>query len=115
MDTKTIIEQFEQEYPTLAKSYKEILKQQYELFASKMLSYGIDNISLGTRLETPDEKKLSLTGVYIRCMDKINRLKNLIVFNKTNPLNDESIEDTYKDLVNYNIIAQLVYKNLWKK
>ena len=70
MDTKSTIEQFEQEYPTLAKSYKEILKQQYELFASKMIDYGLANIAQGNTLETPEEKKFSLTAIFIRMNDK---------------------------------------------
>ena len=54
---KTVIQQMEEEYPEIAREYKKILKEQYELFAGKMLDYGLDNISMGTRLETQDEKK----------------------------------------------------------
>ena len=56
-----------------------------------------------------------MTGVWIRCMDKMNRLKNLVLYQKTNFVEDESVVDTYKDLVNYNIIAQIVLKDRWKK
>jgi hypothetical protein len=80
-----------------------------------MLAYGIDNISLGTSLEKEEDKKISITGVWIRCMDKMNRLKNLVLFGKTNFVEDESVLDTYKDLVNYNVIAQIVLKDQWKK
>ena len=80
-----------------------------------MLAYGIDNISLGTALEKEEDKKISITGVWIRCMDKMNRLKNLVLYQKTNFVEDESVVDTYKDLVNYNIIAQIVLKDQWKK
>jgi hypothetical protein len=112
----TAVEQLELEYPLIATEFKKILREQYELFAEKMNQYGLDNISMGTRLETPEEKKLSLTAVYIRCMDKINRLKNLVLLNKKNYLEStESIEDSYKDLVNYNIIAQLVSRDKWVK
>lgn len=113
MDTKNTIEQFEQEYPTLAKSYKEILKQQYELFASKMLDYGLANIAQGNTLETSEEKKFSLTAIFIRMNDKMSRWKNMLMKNQI-PKN-ETLLDTYKDLTNYAIIAQLVDQDKWKK
>ena len=111
----SVIEQLEKEYPTIAQGYKQIIKEQYTLFAQKMLDYGVDNISMGTRLESPEDKKLSLTAIWIRCNDKMNRLKNLVLFNKKNQVENESVTDSYMDLVNYNIIAQLVSKDLWKK
>ena len=112
---KTITQQLEEEYPEIAKEFKKILKEQYELFACKMLDYGLDNISMGTRLETQDEKKLSLTAIWIRMNDKMNRLKNLVLLSKENKVADESTTDSYKDLTNYGIIAQIVQNNMWKK
>ena len=53
---------------------------------------------------------------FIEIKKKINRLKNLVLLNKKNYLEStESIEDSYKDLVNYNIIAQLVSRDKWVK
>ena len=112
---KTVIQQMEEEYPEIAREYKKILKEQYELFAGKMLDYGLDNISMGTRLETQDEKKLSLTAVWIRMNDKMNRLKNLVLLDNKNPLDNEPTIDAWIDLVNYSIIAQIVSKGKWKK
>ena len=111
----TAVEQLELEYPTIATEYKRILREQYELFAAKHIAYGMDNISMGTRLETPEEKKLSLTAVWIRLNDKMNRLKNLVLLNKSNHVTNESTNDTYQDITNYGIIAQLVERGLWKK
>ena len=45
--------------------------------------------------------------------DKINRWKNLII-NSRVP-NNETIIDTFQDICNYAIIAQLVEKGQWKK
>ena len=45
----------------------------------------------------------------------MNRLKNLVLFNKKNQVENEPATDSYMDLVNYNIIAQLVSKDIWKK
>ena len=103
------------EYPIIYNGYLQIMDEQFELFAKKMLSYGMDNISMGTQLDTPEDKKLSLTAIWIRCNDKMNRLKNLVLKGNPNTLDDEPIEDAYVDLVNYNIISQLVSRDLWRK
>lgn len=105
---------FENKHPELAEEFKRIQKEQYDLFARKMLSYGLGNISLGTQLEKDADVKASSQGILIRCWDKINRLKNLIMNNQANPIADESIEDTWKDLSVYGIIAQIVSNKKWK-
>lgn len=107
--------QFEQEYPVLAEEFKKIQQDQYDIFARKMLSYGLGNISVGTNLETEAEKHLSLTGIWFRMNDKIQRLKNLVLLQKKNPLDDEPVEDAYKDLSVYGIICLLVRSGKWRK
>jgi hypothetical protein len=111
--TQKVVKDFEEEYPTLAKSFKENQQEQYELFARKMLSYGRGNISLGGNLSNEEDKNLTLTSIWIRISDKMNRLKNMVVKNQSNPLDDESIEDTWRDISNYSIIALLVGKDKW--
>jgi hypothetical protein len=110
-----LIEQFENDYPIIAQNFKRLQQEDYALCAAKMLSYGMSNISVGTELANDDEVKLSLTGIWFRSMDKIQRLKQLIVFGKTNPLDNEPAEDAYADLSNYSIIARLVKGGFWKK
>lgn len=105
----------EREYPILTEEFREIQKRQYDLFCAKMLSYGLGNIAVGTNLETPEEKRLSETGIWFRMNDKIQRLKQLVLLKVENPLVDEGIEDAYKDLSVYGIIAQIVRKGSWKK
>ena len=39
--------------------------------------------------------------------------KNLLISNRV--VNNEPLTDTYQDIVNYGIIAQLVERDLWKK
>jgi hypothetical protein len=107
--------EFENEYPELAEGFKEIQKEQYELFARKMLSYGLGNITMGSNLQTKEEVNLSLTAIWIRSMDKMQRLKQLVLLNKTNALDNEPVEDAYIDLSNYSIIALLVKAGKWKK
>jgi hypothetical protein len=107
--------QLETYHPEIAEGFKKIQKQQYELFAQKMLTYGKDNISMGTKLDDPQSIKLSLTAIWIRMNDKVNRLKNLIIFNNKNFLDKEPTIDSWKDITNYAIIAQLVTLGIWRK
>ena len=113
--TKKAVSDFEKTYPTLAEAWKETQQEQYELFAKKMMDYGLSNISLGTSLEEPEDVKLSITGIWLRCNDKINRLKNLIKRDGRNYVNDEPMIDSFIDIANYGIIAMLVMKGKWKK
>jgi hypothetical protein len=106
---------FEEEYPDLSQEFKQIQEEQYELFAKKMLDYGLNNITLGGDIvNNSDDKKFSLTGLTIRLTDKINRLRNLVVSGK-NYVKDEGMEDTFIDVANYGIIGLLVGRDKWKK
>ncbi len=110
-----IITTFEEEYPELSTEFSIIQEEQYELFAKKMLDYGLNNITLGGDIvNNSDDKKFSLTGLTIRLTDKINRLRNLVVSGK-NYVKDEGMEDTFIDIANYGIIGLLVGRNKWKK
>jgi hypothetical protein len=109
------VRQMEKEYPIIANEFKEVMAAQYELFAAKMLSYGMGNISMGSNLETKDEVKFSLTSIWIRMNDKMNRLKNLVLLGNKNPLDNEPTMDSWIDLTNYGVIAQIVSKGKWKK
>ena len=113
--TQKVVKDFEAEYPTLAKSFKENQQEQYELFARKMMDYGISIIALGSNLEEADDIQLSLTGIWLRCNDKINRLKNMFKRKGQNYVQDEPMIDSFIDISNYGIIAQLVMKGKWKK
>ncbi len=106
---------FEKMYPELAEEFKQIQKEQYELFAGKMLDYGLSNISLGSNLEEKDDVHMSLTGIWLRCNNKINRLKNMLKREGKNYVKDEPMIDSFIDISNYGIIAQLVMKGKWKK
>ena len=108
------IKDFEKTYPTLAEEFKKIQTEQYDLFSRKMMDYGLGNISLGSTLEEKEDQKLSLTGIWLRCNDKINRLKNLLKRDK-NYVEGEGMMDSFIDIANYGIIALLVIRNKWKK
>ena len=109
----TVIDQLENEYPTIANGYKKIIREQYELFARKHLDYGLTNVSAGTQLANDEEKQFALTGLFFRLNDKVSRWKNLIVTKQF--AKNEALTDTYQDITNYGIIDQLVERGLWKK
>ena len=100
------------EYPTIYKGYKQIIDEQFELFAKKHLDYGMHNVSAGTNLETRDEKEFAMTGLWYRLSDKINRWKNMIISGRK--AQNETLIDTFQDITNYGIIAQLVSRGMWK-
>jgi len=109
------VEIFEEEYPELSREFKNIQNEQYELFARKMMDYGLNNVTLGGDIcNNSEDKKFSLTGLTIRLTDKINRLKNLVVSGKQY-VKDEGIEDTFIDVANYGVIGMLVGRNKWRK
>ena len=112
---KSTVEDFESTYPELAKEFSRIQEEQYELFAGKMLDYGLGNIALGSTLTDKEDIQLSLTGIWLRCNDKINRLKNMLKREGRSYVNDEPMIDSFIDISNYGIIAQLVMRGKWKK
>ena len=108
------IQDFERLYPELAEEFKAVQQEQYELFAAKMMDYGLSNISLGSDLSTREDRDLSLTGIWLRCNDKINRLKNMLKRNGKNYVQGEAMIDSFIDISNYGIIAMLVLRGKWK-
>jgi len=101
------------EYPHIHAGYMAIMEEQLELFSKKHLDYGMSNISAGTSLGTEEEREFALTGLWYRINDKVNRWKNLLISQRN--ANNESLTDTYQDIVNYGIISQLVERGQWKK
>ena len=112
-NSKAIVD-FEQKYSELAYEFQQIQKEQYELFAAKMMDYGLQNIALGSTLEKQEDISLSITGIWLRCNDKINRLKNMPQRNGKNYVAGEAMIDSFIDISNYGIIAQLVMRGKWK-
>ena len=100
------------EYPTIYNGYQSIVDEQFELFARKHLDYGMHNVSAGTNLENSDEVEFAMTGLWYRLSDKINRWKNMIISDRR--AQNETIIDTFQDITNYGIIAQLVKRGIWK-
>ena len=114
-DHGDIVSLMEQEWPEMTKEFKRLQREQYELFCHKQHDYGPGNISVGTQLQTPDEIHLSLTGLWFRMNDKIQRLKTLLMGNRDNAVEGEPMEDAYLDVSNYGIMATIVGRGKWGK
>ena len=108
------VEYCERLYPETTKEFQKILDEMYETFCKKQRNYGPGNISVGTNLESDEDIKLSLVGLWFRKNDKIQRLKQLVVLGEPDEVG-ENIQDTYEDLSVYGIISQIVQRKKWAK
>lgn len=113
-DNADVVQRMEKEWPEMTDEFKRIMFTQYELFCKKQANYGPDNISVGSNLETKSDINISLTGLWFRMNDKIQRLKQMVVQGKKDEVG-EAIEDSYQDLSVYGIIAQIVSNGKWAK
>jgi hypothetical protein len=109
-----VVGEMEKKFPIMTAEFKRIQQAQYELFCAKQSNYGPDNISMGSSLEREEDRKLSLQGLFFRLNDKINRYKQMIMFGSKDAVG-ESLDDTFKDISVYGIIAQLVQSGKWGK
>ena len=115
VDNGDIVEMMEKEWPEMTSEFKKIQHEQYELFCHKQHNYGPGNISVGTQLQTPEEIKLALTGLWFRMNDKLQRVKTLLMNNRESAVKDEPLEDAYLDVSNYGIMATIVGRKKWGK
>ena len=106
--TDNVVQLMEKEWPEMTKEFKKLQREQYELFCHKQHDYGPGNISVGTQLKTKEEINLSLTGLWFRMNDKLQRVKTLIMTGRNSAVKDEPLEDAYLDVSNYGIMATLV-------
>jgi len=101
-------------FPEMTSEFKVILQEMFTTFCKKQRNYGPGNISVGTSLQTKEDVKLSLTGLFFRKNDKIQRIKQLVVLGEPDEVG-ENIADTYQDLAVYGVISQLVQRGKWGK
>lgn len=81
----------------------EIVDELYELLLTKHHDYGPLNIA-----QSPGGP---LNGLRVRMWDKIARINHLI--DNGAGAKNEPLEDSYKDLANYAIIALMVLRKKW--
>lgn len=99
----------QEELPPLPTQFQEDVRIVYDELMSVLLAkhrdYGPKNIA--------DAPGGALNGLRVRIHDKVARINNL-VDRHSDPMY-ESIEDSFKDLANYAIIALLVLRDKWDK
>ena len=83
----------------------DIIDELGNLLISKQRDYGPGNIN--------NAYGGPINGLMVRMGDKFERLKNLLASGHTPE--HESIEDSFKDLANYCIIAMMVTRGTWPK
>ena len=109
-----IVTMMEKEWPEMTAEFRRLQREQYELFLHKQHDFGPGNISVGTQLQTEEEIQLSLTGLWFRMNDKIQRLKTMLMTKRESAV-DEPMEDAYLDVSNYGIMATIVKNGKWGK
>jgi len=114
-DPTDVVGYMEKTYPEMTSEFKKIQRDQYELFCRKQYDYGPQNIAVGTILKTPEDIKLSLLGIWFRMNDKIERMKTLLMRNGTNSVEGEPVTDSFSDVSNYGVMAQVVARGKWAK
>tara|TARA_R100000664_G_C2748324_1_gene135779 strand:+ start:1563 stop:1943 length:381 start_codon:yes stop_codon:yes gene_type:complete len=110
-----VIEYMETKYPQMTSEFKKIQQDQYELFLHKQHDYGPQNIAVGTALKNDEDKRLSLMGIWFRINDKVERIKTLIMRGDDGSLENEGLIDSYSDISNYGVMAQVVARGKWAK
>jgi len=110
-----IISYMEKKYPKMTSEFKKIQQEQYELFLHKQHDYGPQNIAVGQMLVDEGEKRLSLMGIWFRINDKVERIKTILMRGDNGSLKGEGLIDSYSDISNYGVMAQVVARGKWAK
>ena len=114
-DGVDVVKYMEDKYPEMTSEFKNIQKEQYELFLHKQHDYGPQNIAVGQMLVNEEEKRLSLMGIWFRINDKVERIKTILMRGDNGSLKGEGLVDSYSDISNYGVMAQVVARGKWAK
>lgn len=84
---------------------EKIFAECVEIGKKKNADYGgtMDNIAL-----------TGVHGIAVRLVDKVTRAHNLSRDGVTNQVKDESLRDTFKDMINYAAYAIMLMDGTWK-
>ena len=110
-----IVTYMEYKYPEMTSEFQKIQREQYELFLHKQHDYGPQNIAVGQMLVNEEEKRLSLMGIWFRINDKVERIKTILMRGDNGSLKGEGLVDSYSDISNYGVMAQVVARGKWAK
>jgi hypothetical protein len=86
--------------------FGEFLKQMEKTFIDKDADYAGPRGPFGNFKECETIGLPAYVGCYVRMMDKITRLNNLILFDPK--IKDEKIHDTAMDLANYSVVFRIL-------
>jgi hypothetical protein len=115
MNPDEIVRTVEGTYPETCEEFKNIQREQYEVFCKKQYDYGPHNISLGSDLHKREDINASISAIVVRLNDKIQRLINMVLRKKTFETANEPIFDAFGDTSVYCIIAEIVKRKKWCK
>lgn len=88
------------EVDTFEAAVDSVLADMRATMLAKQADYGPGNIN-----------KFGEYGVLVRTSDKIERLINLL--NSGNEPANEALDDTWLDIANYGLIAQMIRRGIW--
>ena len=88
----------------MTSEFKNIQREQYELFCRNNMIMVSQNIAVGTILKTKEDIKLSLLGFGSRMNDKIERIKTLLMRDDNHSVEGESVIDSFSDISNYGVM-----------
>jgi len=91
--------------PAFASAVWEVMDEIGNLLITKQQDYGPANVN--------NAYGGPINGLLVRIGDKFERLKNLFTSKETPK--HESIEDSFKDMANYAVIALMVQRGTWPK
>lgn len=111
----SIVKQIELECPQTVAEFKRIQEDHYKVFCLKHHDYGPHNITTGEDVSTDIGKRISLSAIIFRLNDKIQRLKHLILVKLQLETTNESVSDSFLDIANFAIIAEIVKRGIWGK
>ena len=114
-ENKDVVSYMEKKYPEMTSEFQKIQREQYELFLHKQHDYGPQNIAVGQMLVNEEEKRLSLMGIWFRINDKVERIKTILMRGDDGSLEGEGLVDSYSDISNYGVMAQVVARGKWAK
>jgi len=115
MSIDEIVKTIEKQYPETCAEFKKIQAEHYQTFCKKQFDYGPGNISLGSSLTSPEERKASISAIVVRLNDKMQRLINLVLRKGITEAVNESVFDAFLDASVYSIIAEIVNRGKWAK
>ena len=109
-----VVERIKRKYPHTMSIFKQIQEDQFTLFAYKQDDYGPGNIAMNGNF------LLSLLALGVRMNDKTQRIlhilnNKMLTDGDIHDVNNEPLEDSFKDLSVYGIIAQVVLSHKWGK